>query len=123
MANTKPQKAFFNKVAIARQLLKEKSEEILKQYLLVVDEARASGDYETAAKALQWLIEHMPSDETGERMVEVSVDKKQQEVAPANSGPQIRIGIAVGGLGQKSMPDPKKPKELSKPVIEIVDAE
>lgn len=115
----KEQKNYFSKVAIARQLLKEKAEDILKQYLLVVDEARASGDYETAAKSLQWLIEHMPNEE-GERMIEVSVDKKIEEKQTGPVGPAIQIGIAVGGLGQRSLPNPEKPKEIS---VEVVDSE
>jgi hypothetical protein len=121
--STKPQKAFFSKVAIARQLLKEKSEEILNEYLDVVQKAKDSGDYETAAKSLQWLIEHMPADEDGGRIVEVSVDKKQQEaVQKGPTGPTISIGIAVGGLGpQRSLPNVEKPREL--PAVEIIDVE
>ena len=120
MSSTKTQRDFFSKVKIARQLLKEKSEEILKQYLLVVDEARASGDYETAAKSLQWLIEHMPSDEDGDRMVEVSVDKKQEAKQTGPVGPAIQIGIAVGGIGagQKALPKPN-----DGPVITVIESE
>lgn len=113
-------KQFLSKVAIARQLLREKSEEMLKQYMLVIDEARASGDYETAMKGLQWLIEHAPADEAGERVVDVSVDKKQQVVDQGPVRAPIQIGIQVGGLGQHSLPNPKKPKEL---VGEVIDSE
>lgn len=87
----------------------------------VIDEARVSGDYETAAKSLQWLIEHMPADEGGDRMVEVSVDKKQEQIQKGPVGPAIQIGIQVGGLGQRSLPEPKKPSDVSE--AEIIDSE
>jgi hypothetical protein len=122
MSNLKPAKSYFSKVAVARALLREKAEDILQQYLRVVDEARVSGDYETAAKSLQWLIEHMPNDDDGAPMVQVSVDKKVQAVEKGNSGPSISIGIAVGGLGpQRSLPDSElqKPREL--PIVVDVD--
>ena len=112
-------KGFFTKVKVARELLKEKSEEILKEYLDVVQKAKDSGDYETAAKALQWLIEHMPADEDGERMVAQSVDKKQ-EVVEKQTGPAIQIGIQVGGAGQKALPV-AKPKALPAVTAEVVD--
>jgi hypothetical protein len=106
---------------MARQLLKEKAEEILEQYLRVVDEARVSGDYETAAKSLQWLIEHMPNDEDGSPIVQVSVDKKTQPTESKSNGPSIQIGIAVGGLGpDRSLKDSdlKKPREIQANIIE-----
>jgi hypothetical protein len=111
-------KQLFSKVRIARELLKEKSEEILKQYLQVVDEARAAGDYETAAKALQWLIDHMPADDEGGRLVEQSVDKKQV-VEKGPTGPAIQIGIQVGGTNQKQLPI-AKPSDI---IVETVENE
>jgi hypothetical protein len=111
----KPQKDFFSKVKVARELLKEKAAEILEDYLDIVQKAKDAGDYETAAKSLQWLIEHMPEEE-GHRLVEVSVDKKQQVVEQGPKGPDIRIGIAVGGLtSQKALP---KPSDVQVEVIE-----
>jgi hypothetical protein len=114
------QRDFFSKVRIARELLKEKSEEILKEYLDVVQKAKDAGDYETAAKSLQWLIEHMPADEEGGRLVEQSVDKKQEVVQTGPTGPAIQIGIQVGGVGQKQLP---KPSELPAITTEIIDSE
>ena len=88
---------YFPRVAEARQALKERAIEILESYLAVIAEARAAGDHETAAKSLQWLMDHMP-DDAGERMLESSVDKpKQLEQA---QGPKIQIGIALGGINQ-----------------------
>lgn len=125
MANNHPiprkQQNFFSRVRIARELLKEKSEEILREYLDVVQQAKIAGDYETAAKSLQWLLDHMPADEEGERMVEVSVDKKQEAVQRGPTGPSIQIGIQVGGSGKPQLV--KKPDELPSIEAEIVGNE
>jgi cytochrome c-type biogenesis protein CcmH/NrfG len=112
-------KMHFSKVRIARELLREKSEQILQQYLTVVEKAQEAGDYETAAKALQWLMDHMPADDDGGRLVDVSVDKKQQAVERGPTGPAIQVGIVVGGVGQKSLPI-DKPSDIK---VEIVDAD
>lgn len=105
--NKLPATAYFSKVKIARQLLREKSEEILAEYLDIVAKAKDAGDYEVAAKSLQWLIDHMPADDDGSRVVDQSVDKKQEVVEKGPVGPTIKIGIAVGGLGgQKALPKP-----------------
>lgn len=85
----------FSKVKEARELLKAEAENILKMYMQVIQEARAKGDLETAQKALQWLIEHLPEDE-GVRMVDISVDKPKE--IEGNLGPSIQIGIALGGM-------------------------
>lgn len=110
-------KQIFSKVQVAKDLLREKAQEILTEYLDVVQKAKDAGDYETAAKSLQWLIEHMPADAAGERLVDQSVDKKQQIVDRGPTGPAIQIGIAVGGVGQKQLPA-KKPDVV---VTEIKD--
>ena len=115
----KKQQTYFSKVRYARELLREKSQELLEEYLDVVKHAKEAGDYETAAKALQWLIDHMPADEDGGRIVEQSVDKKQQ-VVEKQRGPEIKIGIAVGGLGEnrKALPKPD-----DGPVVTVIDNE
>jgi hypothetical protein len=122
--STKPKNApkdavkYFSKVRIARQLLREKSEEILSEYLDNVAKARDAGQHEVALKALQWLIDHMPADDDGGRLVDQSVDKKQEVVEKGPTGPAIQIGIALGGLGgtQKALP---KPNDVI--VTEVVD--
>jgi hypothetical protein len=114
----KTQQSFFSKVRIARELLKEKAEEILTEYMEGVKKAQDAGNHDAALKALQWLMEHMPADE-GERVVDVSVDKKQESSQRGPEGPKIQIGIAVGGLGQRSLPNPEKPREL--PTVEVLD--
>lgn len=104
-------KEVFSKVAIARDLLRQKAEEILNEYLDVVQKAKDAGNYEVAAESLQWLIEHMPSEEDGTRAIDTSVDKQQKQVEKADSGPRIQIGIQVGGTGklgakaQKTLPE------------------
>lgn len=113
-------KSYFNKVKVARQLLRDQAEEILKQYMEVVQEARDAKDFETAAKMLQWLVEHMPADEDGERMVEKSIDKQQQVIETGPSGPAIQIGIQVGGAGGPKAIAIKKPKELPPVEAEVI---
>src|SRR5690348_11991394 len=73
-------KQLFSKVRAARELLRERASEILEQYLAVVAEAQAAGEYEVAAKSLQWLIEHMPKEDDGSTIVERSVDKEQPQI-------------------------------------------
>jgi hypothetical protein len=93
---------YFPKVKEAREALRGRAIEILESYIAVIAEARAAGDFETATKSLQWLIEHMP-EEDGGRMVDISVDKPKQ--IEASKGPSIQIGIALGGTSnQKTLP-------------------
>jgi hypothetical protein len=89
---------FFTKIQQAREALRDKADKIIEEYLDIAVQAKAAGDYETAYKALQWLIEHMPADEDGKGVVDTSVDKQKQQVA-APTGPAIQIGIKVGGTG------------------------
>lgn len=103
----------FTKVRIARELLKQKAEEIFLEYMNVISCARDAGDYETAAKHLQWLIDHMPSDDEGGRMIEQSVDKKQEVIDRGPIGPNIQIGIKVGGSGDD--------RKLSAATVEVID--
>lgn len=108
-------KQLFSKVRAARELLRERANEILQQYLAVVAEAQAAGEYEVAAKSLQWLIEHMPSDTEGTRVVDRSIDAKEAPQAQLPAGPAIQIGIQVGGTF--------RPKELPPQEAEVIDVE
>lgn len=97
---------YFGKVKQARAALKERANEILDQYLDVIREARAAGDLELAAESLRYLMDHMP-DEDGETMIGGSVDRKQQITEQASTGPNIKIGIALGGIDhsqQRALP-------------------
>lgn len=95
---------FFSRVAIARQVLREKAEEIYAEYFETLKLAKEAGDFETASKGLQWLMDHMPAEDDGTRMIDVSVDKTTTVVA-APTGPSIQIGIQLGGVKpQKALP-------------------
>jgi hypothetical protein len=113
-------KGYFPKIKEAREALREKAVEIMEQYIANAKEAQADGDYEVAAKSLQWLMEHMPADEHGDRVVETSVDKQKQQEKPV--GPGVHIGIVVGGVQAPALPEPKKrlrapAKQLSESTI------
>lgn len=98
----------FSSVRKAKEALRARANEILDNYLAVIKQAAAAGDYETAVKGFQHLLDHMP-DEDGERILDVSADKKQIESTKGNSGPTIQIGLQIGGL--KSLP----------PAIDIIE--
>jgi hypothetical protein len=94
----------FPRLAKVREQLREKAAEIVDLYLENVVDAKESGDHETAAKSLQWLMEHMPADEDGTKLVDHSVDKVPKEKG-GYSGPSINIGFALGGVkDQKGLP-------------------
>jgi hypothetical protein len=86
----------FPAVRKARELLKERAVEIYNQYVAVLKQSAEAGDYETAAKGYQFLIEHMPAED-GETMIDISVDKPRQ-VETKYTGPSVQIGIALGGI-------------------------
>jgi hypothetical protein len=97
----------FSKVSAAREILKNRAEELINEYIDIAKQAKAAGDYESAYKALQWLIEHAPRDEDGSGVVDRSPDKDVQ--APKQiegGGPRIQIGIALGGVtkAQNALP-------------------
>lgn len=103
-------KPLFPKVKEARQVLKDRAVEILETYLQVCRDARDAGDYETAAKSLQWLIEHMPND-GGETVIDPSAAKPKVNDKALPTGPAIQIGIALGGVGQRQ----------ALPPVEVID--
>jgi hypothetical protein len=105
----------------AQEVLRNRAEELLNEYFAVIQDARAAQEFETAAKHIQWLIEHMPSEEgETDRIVAPSVDKQPKQVERSN-GPQINIGFAIGGLKKKELPqvtvDRIPPAEAAKAVI------
>jgi hypothetical protein len=81
-----------------------RAEEILNKYQKLIDQAAAAGDYETALRHMQHLIDHMPTDE-GTRLVDMSIDKAAQ-IESGPKGPVINIvGIKLGGVeGNKQLP-------------------
>lgn len=103
MAKKKPtaiESRMFSKVNVAREMLKERAEEILAEYIETAKAAREAGEFEAAGKMYWNLIEHMPADNPNERMVDTSVDKQPKQVDNKASGPTIKIGLALGGLPQ-----------------------
>lgn len=107
----------FSNVQAARDALRERADSLITEYLDIAKQAKAAGDYESAYKALQWLIEHAPGDADGSRVVDVSVDKKPQR-EEQQVGPRIQIGIQLGGVKAKELP------EASAKVLpgEVIDA-
>ena len=111
-----PARNAFGRVREAREALRDKASEILEAYLANAKEAQAAQEFETASKALQWLMEHMPADEeTGEKLVDTSVDKQAKQIEK-NTMPSIQIGFALGGL-------PQTAKALPKPKVEVIEVE
>lgn len=91
----------FSSVRKAREALKERAHELLEAYISTIKMAAAAGDYETAVKGYQHLLEHMP-DEDGIKLIESSVDKPKPG-ADGPKGPTIQIGVQIGG--RKSLPE------------------
>lgn len=92
---------YFPRVREARELLRERAQEIMESYLAICAEARQAGHQEVALNALQWLIEHMPAEE-GVRVIDPSAAVQPKLEGP--QGPQIAIGINLG-TGPKALPE------------------
>lgn len=100
---TKPIKEYFPAVKEAREALKEKALEHYDLQLKLIMEAVNRGDIESALKANQWLLEHMPSED-GVRLIDPSA-AKPKEIESTHKGPAIQIGIQLGGINApKSLP-------------------
>jgi len=94
----------FGSVRKAREVLKERAEEIVRMYFETWKQALASGDFETAQKCASDLAKHIPKDEDGLTVFDIDVDKPKQ-VESKQSGPGIVIGVQIGGLNQKALPE------------------
>jgi hypothetical protein len=86
----------FPKVKEAREAARARALEILDDFQSTIKLAVAAGDYESAMKSFQWLLEHLPADEDGTQVIDASVDAKKQIEGPA--GPQINIGFRISGV-------------------------
>lgn len=89
----------FPKVKEAREALKARAMELFDLQIQIILAAVANKDYESASKANQWLLDHIPADD-GVRMFDGSVDKEVSN--QGQLGPTIQIGIALGAA-----PEPK----------------
>jgi hypothetical protein len=101
----------FPKVAAAREALKAKALEIYEMQMLIIKEALAAQDFKVAADANQFLMEHMPADEDGTRLLGAGVDVRAAETKP--TGPTINIGFALGGI----------PDQKALPAVKVIDVE
>ena len=102
MSNAIIERPIASSVRKAREALQARANEILDLMLLNAKQAAASGDFETAQKTYQYLLDHTPGED-GQRVVEISVDKpKQVEARP--TGPAIQIiGIGLGGVNRPQL--------------------
>lgn len=93
---------YFPRVKEAREALAAEAVDLYRLYRHIIQVALDAGDVETAMKATQWLIEHMPRDGKTS-MVDASVDKPG--VVEQKTGPSVNIGFALGGIGEaRSLP-------------------
>lgn len=102
---------YFSKVKEAREALKAKALELYEQYDLAIKTALAAGQFEVAMEHMQWLIEHMPKGEEGERMIDESAAKPKQ-IEKGTGTTSINIGFKLGGIDEA-------PKAL--PSVQVVD--
>lgn len=101
----------FSSVKKAREALRGQALQLLEEYKAMIKAAAASGKYEEALKAMQWLIDHVPAED-GERIFDTSVDKPAQAEGP--KGPVVQIAqFQLGGLGEA-----KEALKLINPTIE-----
>lgn len=106
-------RTYFPRVTEARNFLRDKAKDLLELQIKLIMEAAASGEYESATKANQWLIEHLPAGDDGVRVIDTSASKPK-EIAQGTVGPTVNIGIAFGGI-QAS----EAPKQVTGEVIDI----
>lgn len=100
----------------AREILQKEAESIVEQHLQTIDLAIADEQYEFALEAQRWLIEHI-ADDDGVRVVDASVDKKQDQTKLV--GPQVNIGIALGGIPQPQLQQaPNSPTPILEAKVE-----
>lgn len=90
-------KIMYPRVKEAREALANKAKELFELQITIIKGAIAKEDYETASKANQWLIGHVPADKDGLRMVEVDVDKPKESKGSGGI-PSIQIGFKLGGV-------------------------
>lgn len=88
----------FSKVKEAREALKQRALEVLEQYMAIIAQATAAQDYESAYKAAQWLLEHMPRED-GLAIIDHSA-AKVPESSKGPIRPTIQIGIALSPAKQ-----------------------
>lgn len=101
MANVSTARAlgYFSRVKEAREYLRDQAKELLELQKALIMEAAAKGEIEAALKANQWLIEHMPAGDEGERVIDPSASKPKEIEGP--KGPMIAVGVHIGGVSKQ----------------------
>ena len=109
MSEQKPLK-HFPRIREARELLSAQAEELIQLKLRIAKEALEARDYEAADECINFLLLHSPVHE-GVTVLTRSIDSANPvDLSP--KGPQIQIGIQLGGMN--------KPKELL-PSVSVID--
>lgn len=101
-------RVYFPKVQEARDALQERALEIQEAYYALAAEAKAAGKFEVAEAVLWKLMDHMPKVD-GKGIIDSPASKPKEVTGPI--GPQIAIGIQLGGMT-------KEPKQIEAPVVE-----
>ncbi len=100
-SNNVPKRVHFSKVKEAREAFQARAVELQDLYFRAIKLGLDTGQIEHALKSIQWGLEHM-GRENGVGVVDSSVNTKTVDVGP--KGPQIQIGIALGGIKPKALP-------------------
>ena len=108
-----PKNPHFSRVQEAREVIKSKAAKWADLYDKTIEAALKRGEVEVAGKLIQWALEHMPNED-GVGAVDAGVDRPR--ATDPNSGPVIKIGLALGGLGTSQ---PALPPAPTVEVIEI----
>jgi hypothetical protein len=104
-------KEYFPRVREAREALRERAVDLFEKYWALIQKAEDSGQLDIAMEHARWLVEHMPADVDGSRMIDSSAAKPKEIEGPR--GPQINIGVAIGGM--------KIPTQIELPVAEVLE--
>ena len=89
-------RVYFSKVKEAREKISSEALELYDMYKGLIRDAIVAHDFETASKGLQFIMDHIPADSEGTRLLDPSVDKPKQ--VEGNKGPTIQIGFQLGGV-------------------------
>ena len=94
-------RVYFSKVKEAREKISSEALELYDMYKGLIRDAIVAHDFETASKGLQFIMDHIPADDEGTRLLDPSVDKTDIN-KKGNSGPIINIGIKLGGIPKQA---------------------
>lgn len=101
----------FKRLREVREMLRQQAAELIAEYMVTAKEAREAGEFEAAGKMIWNLIEHMPAEEDGTKLVDVSVDK-QPKIDNKKTDNRIQILLA-----------PTAPMVRQLPTKQVLDAE